>query len=175
MVIVGICTITLLLILVVREFDNFKPSQINRPPSISFPARFSISRHMHMAAKRSSVTLPQLHHQSQYSYPHHRDSGSQLIQPPRTPNANSSSVDIAQWEMHRLLKQLKGQYVFPPVKPSHRIQPSEDHGKAGGHRRVKTMSKIMEAGEVPHSHWSGDSGFVNEHKDKSKLKPPRWL
>ncbi|PPQ91663.1 hypothetical protein CVT25_012876 [Psilocybe cyanescens] len=77
---------------------------------------------------------------------------SQSPRPPRSPTANSSSKEISQWEMHRMLKHLKGEFVFPPVKPSHRIQPSDPN--KGSHRRVKTMSKIMEAGEV--SHWSED-------------------
>jgi len=59
-------------------------------------------------------------------------------------------MEIAQWEMRRLMKQLRGDYVFPPVKSSHRLMPSE--ATKASHRRVKTMSKIMEAGEV--SHWS---------------------
>jgi len=61
-------------------------------------------------------------------------------------------VEIAQWEMRQLMKHLKGEYVFPPVKQSHRLRPSDT--MKSSHRRVKTMSKIMEAGEV--SHWSDD-------------------
>jgi len=61
-------------------------------------------------------------------------------------------MEIAQWEMRRLIKHLKGEYVFPPIKPSHRLQPSDP--VKSSHRRVKTMSKIMEAGEV--SHWSDE-------------------
>ncbi|KDR82822.1 hypothetical protein GALMADRAFT_238418 [Galerina marginata CBS 339.88] len=116
MIIVGISTITLLLILAVREFDAIRNAQ-QRPPPLPV---------------RSNSIL------------------SQFPRPPRSPGANSTSMEIAQWEMHRILKHLKGEFVFPPVTPSHRIQPS-DPNKAS-HRRVKTMSKIMEAGEV--SRWS---------------------
>ncbi|KAF8158150.1 hypothetical protein B0H34DRAFT_797567 [Crassisporium funariophilum] len=119
MVIVGISSITLLLILVVREFDS-----LGTTPQCSAP--------LEMARKRASSII------------------SQFPRPPRSPTANSTSMEITQWEMHRMMKQLKGQYVFPPVKPSHRLQPSDPTKPA--HRRVKTMSKIMEAGEV--SHWS---------------------
>lgn len=75
---------------------------------------------------------------------------SQLIRPPRTPTGKATSMEIAQYEMHRILKQLRGEFVFPPVEPSHRVKPSSP--LKSFHRRVKTMSKIMEAGEV--SHWS---------------------
>ncbi|KAF5315171.1 hypothetical protein D9619_007075 [Psilocybe cf. subviscida] len=68
--------------------------------------------------------------------------------PMGSPAANSTSTEIAQWEMKRMLKHLKGDFVFPPVKPSHRLKPSDP--AKGSHRRVKTMSKIMEAGEVSH-------------------------
>ncbi|KAF9475653.1 hypothetical protein BDN70DRAFT_813717 [Pholiota conissans] len=119
MVIVSISTISLLLILVVREFDIMRnPESTPLPPPPPRPV--------------STV--------SRYRYPC----------PPGSPTANSSSMEIAQWEMRRLMKHLQGEFVFPPVKPSHRLMPS-DHSKAS-HRRVKTMSKIMEAGEV--SHWS---------------------
>ncbi|KAF8967149.1 hypothetical protein BDZ97DRAFT_569770 [Flammula alnicola] len=115
MVVVGCSTITLLLILVVREFDS----------ATSPPAKPSVS------ARAPSIL-------------------SQFPRPPRSPTANSTSMEITQWEMRRLMKHLKGEYVFPPVKPSHRLQPSDPNKPS--HRRVKTMSKIMEAGEV--SHWS---------------------
>lgn len=61
-------------------------------------------------------------------------------------------MEIAQYELHRLVKHLKGQYVFPPIQPSHRLQPSSPTKPS--HRRIKTMSRVMEAGEV--SHWSDD-------------------
>lgn len=76
-------------------------------------------------------------------------SSSQFHYPSRCP---STSMEIAQWEMRRLMKHLKGEYVFPPVKHSRRLQPSV--ATKTSHRRIKTMSKIMEAGEV--SHWSDD-------------------
>ncbi|TFK40790.1 hypothetical protein BDQ12DRAFT_467407 [Crucibulum laeve] len=84
--------------------------------------------------------------------PHNRVTSalSTRSRPPPSPTEKSGSMEIKQYEMYRLMKHLKGQYVFPPVQPSHRLQPS-DHSKPA-HRRVKTMSKIMEAGEV--SHWS---------------------
>ncbi|KAF9013275.1 hypothetical protein BDQ17DRAFT_1419434 [Cyathus striatus] len=72
--------------------------------------------------------------------------------PPPSPSTTSSSMEIAQYEMYRLMKHLKGDYVFPPVKPSHRLRPSDPSKPV--HRRIKTMSKIMEAGEV--SHWSDE-------------------
>ncbi|KAF9556752.1 hypothetical protein CPC08DRAFT_710984 [Agrocybe pediades] len=75
---------------------------------------------------------------------------SQFPRPPPSPTEFSSSQEITQWEMHRLLKHLKGEYVFPPVRSSHRIQPSDPSSPA--HRRIKTMSKIMEEGDA--SHWN---------------------
>ncbi|KAF8903150.1 hypothetical protein CPB84DRAFT_1678332 [Gymnopilus junonius] len=81
-----------------------------------------------------------------------RSRASQLIRAPRTPTGKATSMEIAQYEMHRILKQLRGEFVFPPVNPSHRVQPSNPFKTS--HRRVKTMSKIMEAGEV--SRWSDD-------------------
>lgn len=120
MVIVSISTIALLLILVVHEFDTMR-----NPDPLPIPLTPP-------SPQRPVSTI------------------SRLPRPPGSPTANSSSMEIAQWEMRRLMKHLKGEFVFPPVKPSHRLMPS-DPSKAS-HRRVKTMSKIMEAGEV--SHWS---------------------
>ncbi|KIM43209.1 hypothetical protein M413DRAFT_398230 [Hebeloma cylindrosporum] len=117
MVIVGLSTITLLLILVVREVDNMQ----NIPLTPAAPSM-------------------------------HRQRPTLISQFPRPPRGPCTSMEIAQWEMRRLIKHLKGEYVFPPIKPSHRLQPP-DTAKSS-HRRVKTMSKIMEAGEV--SHWSED-------------------
>lgn len=120
MVIIGLSTITLLLILVVREYDNMQNTPL-------------------------TGAVPPMHHQRP----------ALISQFPRPPRGSSSSMEIAQWEMHRLIKHLKGQYVFPPIKPSHRLQPSDP--TQSSHRRVKTMSKIMEAGEVPH--WSDDEHY----------------
>ncbi|KAF8195564.1 hypothetical protein BJ912DRAFT_1021254 [Pholiota molesta] len=120
MIIVNISTIALLLILVAHEFDYMR-----NPDPLPIPL---------------TPSSPQ----------RHVSTISRFSRPPRSPTANSSSMEIAQWEMLRLMKHLKGEFVFPPVKPSHRLMPS-DPSKAS-HRRVKTMSKIMEAGEV--SHWS---------------------
>ncbi|KAF8895510.1 hypothetical protein BD779DRAFT_733867 [Infundibulicybe gibba] len=80
--------------------------------------------------------------------------GQSLIRPPPPPPPTEklNSIDMSQYEFQRLMKHLKGQYVFPPVPPSHRLRPSNEMHPS--HRRCKTMSKIMEAGEV--SHWSDD-------------------
>lgn len=94
----------------------------------------------HMNSKSDTGLMPlQLHRESLLArYP----------RPMGSPTANSTSTEIAQWEMKRMLKHLKGDFVFPPVKPSHRLKPSDPTKTS--HRRVKTMSKIMEAGEVSH-------------------------
>lgn len=73
--------------------------------------------------------------------------------PPPSPTKQSSSTEIAQYDLHRLVKHLKGQYVFPPIQPSHQPRPSNPFSNS--HRRCKTMSKIMEAGEA-NSHWSDE-------------------
>ncbi|KAJ8494793.1 hypothetical protein ONZ45_g13117 [Pleurotus djamor] len=68
--------------------------------------------------------------------------------PPSVPGDRASSKEISQYDLHRRIKHLKGQYVFPPVQPMgsmHRIEGSLDLQ----HRRSKTLSKIMEAGELP--------------------------
>lgn len=57
--------------------------------------------------------------------------------PPLKPMTNSSSTEIAQYDMYRLSKH----YVFPPVPSPHHMHPS-------GHRRSRTMSRMMEAGEM---------------------------
>ncbi|KAH9480439.1 hypothetical protein JR316_0007039 [Psilocybe cubensis] len=131
MIIVSISTIILLLILVVREMDNMSHPP-PRPAPVVFPPR------------PPPTVFPPI--------PRSPSVQTQFSRPPRSPTANSSSKEISQWEMHRMLKHLKGEFVFPPVKPSHRIQPSDKSSPS--HRRIKTMSKIMEAGEV--SHWSED-------------------
>ena len=117
MVIVSLSTITLLLILIVREFDNMQ----------SIPL--------------ATAARP-MHHQRP----------TLISKFPFLPRGPSTSMEIARWEMRRLTQHLQGEYVFPPIKPSHRLQPSDPTKTS--HRRVKTMSKIMEAGEV--SHWSDD-------------------
>jgi hypothetical protein len=117
MAIIGLSTIILLLILVVREYDNMQNTSL-------------------------TAAAPSVHHQRP----------TLISELPCSPRGPSTSMEIAQWEMHRLIKHLKGQYVFPPIKPSHHLQPSDP--TQSSHRRVKTMTKIMEAGEVPH--WSDD-------------------
>ncbi|KAF9533122.1 hypothetical protein CPB83DRAFT_529765 [Crepidotus variabilis] len=144
MVIVAISTIILLLMIVVREFDKGRQSTDVQEP---LNAQIPIIR-----------CTPPNGHQS-----------SILSQSSSIPHSRSSSVEIAQWEMQRMLKHLKGQYVFPPVKPSHRLKPSEDN-KNHGHRRVKTMSKIMEAGEVSHFSDSEDDTWNPNYSPKSQ----RW-
>ncbi|KAF4590156.1 hypothetical protein EYR40_009446 [Pleurotus pulmonarius] len=69
--------------------------------------------------------------------------------PPPVPGQHSTSKEISQYDLHRMIKHLKGQYVFPPVQPvsMHRLDTSRDLQ----HRRSKTLSKIMEAGEL-HTH-----------------------
>lgn len=127
MIIVSLSTIGLLLILVVHEFDAMRNRSHGYGPM----------------GPVQEIMIP--------STPPRRASiAPRLPRPPSSPTANSTSMEIAQWEMRRLMKQLRGDYVFPPVKSSHRLMPSET--PKASHRRVKTMSKIMEAGEV--SHWS---------------------
>ncbi|KAG6909152.1 hypothetical protein DXG01_001904 [Tephrocybe rancida] len=69
------------------------------------------------------------------------------IRPPPTPTKDSSSLQIAQYERHRAMQHMKGEYVFPPVN----LLPS-DPSVGSPHRRTKsTMPKISEG--------SGDSRF----------------
>ncbi|PPQ69608.1 hypothetical protein CVT24_001364 [Panaeolus cyanescens] len=128
MIVSGISTVIILLIVAVREFDAMKARSQPHPPPY-YPSVFA-GRHNSRGSNSSII--------------------SKFPKPPRSPNAHSSSLEIAQYEMHRMLKHLKGQYVFPPVKPSHRIEPS--HSSKPSHRKVKTMSKITEHKEV--SRWS---------------------
>ncbi|CAA7261582.1 unnamed protein product [Cyclocybe aegerita] len=139
MVIVGLSTVTLLLLLVVHEFDRMRTNA-------------SASAHAHAYSRSSRAMWPPPYGPAASFVRPERPPSllSHFPRPPPSPTANSTSTEIMQWEMHRLMKQLKGQYVFPPVQPTHRLK--QPDASKPSHRRVKTMSKIMEAGEI--SHWS---------------------
>lgn len=152
MVITSICTALILLIVVVREVDAVRYGRHSRYGTMSMAG---------MAEMRG----PTGGHSVSIVYPgkilgHPTKQGDSVARvasfhrpPPPVPGSNATSMDIAQWDMHRMSKQLQGHYVFPPVAPTHRPKPSD--ASKPSHRRFKTMSKIMENGEV--SHWSGES------------------
>ncbi|KAF9463042.1 hypothetical protein BDZ94DRAFT_1259943 [Collybia nuda] len=123
MIITAISVITLLLSLIGREIDVIRASPL----------------------PRAHPTLPSM--SPIPSPPRHR------LRPPPSPTAKSSSMEIAHYEMHRLMKHLQGQYVFPPVKYSHSMNKSSLD--ITSHRKTRTMTRIMESGDV--SRWSMSS------------------
>lgn len=155
MVISGIATIILLLILVIREFDIIgiqAEAQYARPlrlPSESICSSMAYPRHpiKTFTGSRDSESNP-----ASFSVPSVRSS-----RPPPSPRPDSTSAERAEWERYRMKKHLTGQFVFPPVQiPAHKSQTSSQATVKPHHRKVKTMTKIMEAGEVPQSRWSDE-------------------
>ena len=75
----------------------------------------------------------------------HSYSNSRLVseenRPPPSPTPQSSPMEIAQYDIYRLVKHLNGQYVFPPVQYSHPLRPS-NHPHS--HRRSRTLSGVEE-------------------------------
>ncbi|TFK64627.1 hypothetical protein BDN72DRAFT_774324 [Pluteus cervinus] len=64
--------------------------------------------------------------------------------PPSSPNTKSTSTEIAQYEMYRLSKHLKGEYVFPPVQP---LDVEKEDRRTEVHQRRRTISGIPRARE----------------------------
>lgn len=123
MIITGISVIAVLLSLIGREIDIHRASPMSR----------------------AHGTLPSV---PPVPSPHrHR------LRPPPSPTAKSTSMEIAHYEMHRLMKHLQGQYVFPPVKHTHSMNKSSLDITA--HRKSRTMTRIMESCDM--SHWSMSS------------------
>jgi len=154
MVISSICTALILLIVVVREVDAVRYGRYARYRTMSgmmsgLPLRGPSGGHSMSIVYPGKV----LGHPTTKSGDSVARVASFRRPPPPVPGSNATSMDIAQWDMHRMSKQLQGHYVFPPVAPTHRPKPSD--ASKPSHRRFKTMSRIMENGEV--SHWSGES------------------
>ncbi|KAG6855878.1 hypothetical protein H0H87_009767 [Tephrocybe sp. NHM501043] len=70
------------------------------------------------------------------------------VRPPPTPTKDSSSMEIAQYEMYRAMQHVKGEYVFPPVQ----LIPSDPSAARSSHRRTKSAMPGIKEG-------SGDSRF----------------
>lgn len=147
MIISSISTIILLLILAVREFDIIglqAETQHNR--SIQLPSTSPHSSTCRSYPKRTFIG-------SRYPSP---NPPSWYSRPPRSPNPDSSLAEVAEWERDRMSRHLAGQFVFPPVS-MHRPQTSSQATVRPFHRKTRTMTKIMEAGEAPPFHWANDS------------------
>lgn len=156
MVISSIATIVLLLILAVREFDIIGlQAESQHPRTVRLPS----------ASAYSSVSHPR-HSIRRFTGYQDSDSSSSYCssarhsRPPPSPHPNSTPAEIAEWEKYRMQRHLTGQFVFPPVQlmPTHRAQTSSQTTVKPSkiHRRVNTMTRIMEAGQVPRSHWSDE-------------------
>lgn len=155
MVISGIATIVLLLILVIREFDIIgiqAQTQYHRPlrlPSESMCSSMTYPRHPVRTFTGYGDSGSNLH---SLSIPSARSS-----RPPPSPKPDSTPAERAEWERYRMKKHLTGQFVFPPVQiPAHKAHTSSQATVKPLHRKVMTMTKIMEAGEVPRSRWSDE-------------------
>ncbi len=154
MVISGIATIILLLILGIREFDLI---------GLQTQTQYDRSFRLPSESMCSSVTYPR---QPVRTFTGYGGSGSNPSlsppstgdsRPPASPKPDSTPAERAEWERHRMKKHLTGQFVFPPVQmPAHKAQTSSQVTVKPLHRKVKTMTKIMEAGEVPRSRWSDE-------------------
>lgn len=155
MVIAGISTVILLLILAVREFDIIglqAESQFTRSIRLPSVSASSITYRPHPTRTFSGSRDSGSDSSSATFWAHHS-------RPPPSPNPDSTPAEIAEWERYRMKKHLTGQFVFPPVQmPTHRAQTSSQVTikPLAVHRKIKTMTKIMEAGEVPRSHWSDE-------------------
>lgn len=153
MIITSIAVVILLLILAVREFDiigiqaetrqkqlaRTPPSPSPSPaPSYSTPSRNSMRRFT--GTKDSDSTCSFVNHS----------------RPPPSPSRNSTPDEIEKWEKDRMAKYLTGQFVFPPIQRTfaHRPQASSQATAKPSmfHRRLNTMTRLMEAGQVPRSH-----------------------
>ncbi|EKM79193.1 hypothetical protein AGABI1DRAFT_120632 [Agaricus bisporus var. burnettii JB137-S8] len=153
MIITSIAVVILLLILAVREFDiigiqaetrqkqlaRTLPSPSPSPaPSYSTPSRNSMRRFT--GTKDSDSTCSFVNHS----------------RPPPSPSRNSTPDEIEKWEKDRMAKYLTGQFVFPPIQRTfaHRPQASSQATAKPSmfHRRLNTMTRLMEAGQVPRSH-----------------------
>ncbi|KAF9445391.1 hypothetical protein P691DRAFT_777608 [Macrolepiota fuliginosa MF-IS2] len=154
MIISSISTIILLLILAVREFDiigiqaETQSGRVLRLPSVSTSSSITYPPHPHpirtFSGYRDSTSNFSSRCPSRYS------------RPPPSPHRNSTPAEIAEWERYRMSKHLTGQFVFPPVQTStHRSQTSsqETVKPLTIHRRVTTMTRLMEAGQVPRSYF----------------------
>lgn len=159
MVIASIATITLLLILAVREFDLMGLQAKTQPghhgsmrllsPSMASSITYSPPLIRTFTGDRDSSV-----HSPSHSVRHSR--------PPPPPNRYSTPAEIADWERHRMTRHLTGQFVFPPVQTvsataMHRSQASSQTTvRPVSHKKVMTMTRIMEAGEVVRSQWSDE-------------------
>jgi hypothetical protein len=61
------------------------------------------------------------------------------FRPPAIPSPTSNSFEISQYEAHRLIKHMRGEYVFPPVQVRHTVTLS-----GVPHRRTKTLASVRE-------------------------------
>ncbi|KXN81758.1 hypothetical protein AN958_03684 [Leucoagaricus sp. SymC.cos] len=151
MIISSIATVILLLILAVREFDLI---------GIQAEAQYNRTLRLPSTSGNSSMTYPP-HHlrftgcRNSHLYASSPTPSTRPPRPPSSPTPDSTPAEIAEWERNRMSRHLAGQFVFPPV-PSHRAQTSSQTTikPLTIHRRVGTLSRIMEAGHVPRSHWS---------------------
>jgi len=143
MIISSIAATVLLLILAVREFDiigfqaevrqkrDTYPSLVYTHPVLrdrSHPAR------MFTGLSRGNTFF--------------RMSSNRCVPPPQAPNPESTPAEVADWERHRMGRHLAGHFVFPPIT-SQRSQTSSQSTAAPLHRKAISMTKIMEAGQVP--------------------------
>ena len=144
MIISSIAATVLLLILAVREFDvtgfqaevgqkrdTYSSSAYTHPPlrDRSHPAR------MFTGLSRGSP------------FPF-RTSSNRCLPPLQTPSPESTPAEVADWERHRMGRHLAGHFVFPPIT-AQRSQTSSQSTATPFHIKAITMTKIMEAGQVP--------------------------
>ncbi|KAF5385699.1 hypothetical protein D9757_005524 [Collybiopsis confluens] len=119
MIIAGFTLVILLLTIYAREIDRVDRLNLLGPPQYT-PRDPSFSRRIsntHSSNNSSYIKSPY--------YP----------PPPRIPS--SSSTDIAKYNMHRMTKHLKGEFVFPPVQKLSTWE-EESSPRLPAHRRFKT-------------------------------------
>ncbi|PFH54074.1 hypothetical protein AMATHDRAFT_53886 [Amanita thiersii Skay4041] len=131
MVVSGISVVVLLLILAAREYDII------------------IAQSSAQKLSRSVVVEKEEDEEGRYS-----EAKLSPPRPPRCPTTHSTSTEIAQYELHRIVKHLKGEYVFPPIRTSIPLPGRPPSSMVPTHRRILPMTNTQ---EERMSRWSEDS------------------
>jgi hypothetical protein len=132
MIIAGLSVVILLLIIIAGELDRAEglgPPRYSSIGSRSFLQRQSRTKQYSPLAPLPISASTEISVSKQRPPP----------PPPPPPSPASTSADISRYNRHRMVKHLKGEFVFPPVNVE--ILPSvpEEPLKSPAHRRFKTI------------------------------------
>lgn len=118
MIICGFSLVILLLTVISREMNNSENSNYPLLPQ-------------HAPPTHNPAILPPIRKRSASKH-----------KPPPLPLPTSSSSDVARYNMYRINKHLKGEFVFPPLRIEELHSIPEESPKSSAHRRFKTSSHI---------------------------------